>query len=315
MSRYKPKEGPVIPVVGGDLPNVGSGREEQMRKWEEEAARKREADAKAAVAAAAVPAVPAPSASPEPNTASDAPAADEPEDSTGSSSLPATTDAPLYLPMPEFVEPDTADPAERLEYYSRGILAAEYAARANHERANQQKLIAQGLRLRAIKGEELHKTAGYDTFGDLVDARFGIKKHQANNIIRCLGVVQALEHVTTQELKERPLRPLVPILDKHGPEAVRETWQEAARHGNVTENSLRDAANFLGYGLPKELPAGGAANEKSTPEKRNDLGESAAVVQRIRSLAEKDPERARREAEELQRAVEALVEELSAPQA
>jgi hypothetical protein len=229
---------------------------------------------------------------------------------SGATEVVVREESPLYLSMPEFAEPDSADPAERLEFYSRGILAAEYAARANHERANQQKLIAQGLRLRAIKEEELHKSAGYETFGDLVDARFGIKKHQANNIIRCLGVVQALEHVTTQELKERPLRPLVPILDAHGSEAVRETWREAARHGNVTEKSLRDAANFLGYGPPKELEAPAPAKKLPVQSTTAPSG-SAAAVQWIRSLAETDRARARREAEELQREVERLVEELA----
>ncbi|KPC72871.1 hypothetical protein ADL27_52515, partial [Streptomyces sp. NRRL F-6602] len=104
----------------------------------------------------------------------------------------------------------------------------EYAARANHERAEQQKLIGLGLRLRAIKEEELHKTAGFETFGDLVSSRFGFKKHYANNVIRVLGVAQALESVTTRELKERPLRVLVPILEAHGPAAVRDTWVEAS---------------------------------------------------------------------------------------
>ncbi|MFI7096795.1 hypothetical protein [Streptomyces lydicus] len=219
-------------------------------------------------------------------------------------------ETPTYLPMPEFTEPDSSDPTERLEHYSRGIYAAEYAARANHERAEQQKLIAQGLRLRAIKEEELHKSAGFDTFGALTEARFGIKKHQANNILRVLGVVQALEHITTQELKERPLRPLVPILDTHGADAVRETWTEASRHGNVTEKALRDAANFLGYGIPKELDADGKETSKASPAQKPT--EATLIVQRLRSLAEKDRARAREEARQLQRAIEELVDELSA---
>ncbi|MGP3737995.1 hypothetical protein ACTWJ9_33335 (plasmid) [Streptomyces sp. GDS52] len=300
----KRKVPPPIPVVGGAAGAGDPSREEQLRQWEEGQRQLRAQQAAAAtptptpVPVAAVPAQSAPGRA-EPLT----PAA------SGGAVTSARVAAAGYLPMPEFTEPDSSDPAERLEFYSRGILAVQYAARANHERAEQQRLIGLGLRLRAVKEEELHKTAGYDTFGDLTLARFGIKKHQANNVIRVLGVAQALEDITTQELKERPLRVLVPILDTHGPEAVRETWVEAARHGNVADTALREAANFLGYAPPKELPV---LEEKREAEKSSaGAGESLKAVERIRALAAKDPALARREAEQLESAVRELLEELA----
>lgn len=291
MSRKAP---PVIPVVGqgGDR-----DREEQLRKWEEEERVRREQQA--AAAPPAQPAVPVPvQASPQPV----APSSAEPV-------VAARPVAAGYLPMPEFTEPDSQDPSERLEFYSRGILAVQYAARANHERAEQQKLIGLGLRLQALKVEELHKAAGFDTFGDLTEARFGIKKHQANNIIRVMPVAQALEDITTQELKERPLRVLVPVLDTHGREAVRETWLEAARHGTVSDTALMQAANFLGYAPPKELP--GPVEDKSAQKSAASVSESLRAVERIRQMAERDPARARREAEQLESAVRELLEELA----
>lgn len=304
MSKYKPKEAPVVPVVGGAVASSSGDREEQMRKWEEDQRKQREQQAAAAAPVAAVPAQ-APASPAAPTVAVEAPAAP--------ASAVMVREVPGYLEMPAFTTPDSEDPTERLEFYSRGIHAVQYAARANHERAEQQKLIGLGLRLRAVKEEELHKTAGFETFGDLTDARFGIKKHQANNIIRVLGVAQALEDITTQELKERPLRVLVPVLDTHGAQAVRETWVEAARHGNVTDTALKQAANFLGYAPPKELPAITEKPEKketgqsSTPG----VGESLRAVERIRSLAATDPAQARREAEQLESAVRELLEELA----
>ena len=224
------KAPPVIPVVGGGQ-GGGQDREDQLREWEENQRRLREQQS--AASAPPVPVVvPSPAGPPE---ATEAPPS---EGGSAPAALAVVREVPGYLEMPAFAEPDSQDPGERLEFYSRGIFAVQYAARANHERAEQQKLIGLGLRLRAMKEEELHKVAGFETFGDLTDDRFGIKKHQANNIIRVLGVAQALEHITTQELKERPLRVLVPILDTHGEEAVRETWVEAARHGNVTDKAL-----------------------------------------------------------------------------
>ena len=289
MSRKVP---PPVPVVGS-AQGGDTAREDQLREWEEEQRRQREQQ-QASVAQPAAVAVPV-QASPEPAAAE--------------SVVAARMTAAGYLPMPEFTEPDSQDPSERLEFYSRGILAVQYAARANHERAEQQRLIGLGLRLRAMKEEELHKVAGCDTFGDLAEARFGIKKHQANNIIRVMPVAQALEDITTQELKERPLRVLVPILETHGTEAVRETWLEAARHGSVIDKTLMQAANFLGYAPPKELP--GPAEEKPASKAVVSASESLRAVERIRALAERDPVRARREAEQLESAVRELLEELA----
>jgi hypothetical protein len=300
VSSSRKKAPPVIPVIGQ---GSDSSREEQLRQWEEAERQRREQQAAAAQPAQPVVPAPAPAV-----TAAVVPAqapAEAPPTAPAASMTPTRPVTPGYLEMPDFAEPDSTDPGERLEFYARGILAVQYAARANHERAEQQKLIGLGLRLRAMKEEELHKVAGFDTFGDLTEARFGIKKHQANNIIRVTPVAQALEDVTTQELKERPLRVLVPVLDTHGREAVRETWLEAARHGNVTDAALMQAANFLGYAPPKELP--GPAEEKTTP-RAGSVSESLRAVERIRALAERDPARARREAEQLESAVRELLE-------
>jgi hypothetical protein len=299
---------PPIPVIGSGQAAGGASREDQLREWEENQRKLRQQQAAAAVAPAAQVPVPAQSASPPAAQPETVPPAAE-------STAPARVAAVGYLPMPEFTEPDSSDPEARLEFYSRGILAVQYAARANHERAEQQRLIGLGLRLKAIKEEELHKTAGFDTFGELTQARFNIKKHQANNIIRVLGVAQALEDITTQELKERPLRVLVPILETHGVQAVRETWLEAARHGNVTDTALKEAAVFLGYAPPKELTP---VLEKEEKEEKKAPGApevpastSLQAVERIRAMAAEDPARARQEAEQLESAVRELLEELA----
>lgn len=308
MSGSKKKVPPPMPVIGGGAAAGDPSREEQLREWEENQRRLREQQALQAqpvpVAASAPASVPAQSTQ---STAAPVVPAAEPVKENAAPVLRGATVG--YLPMPQFTEPDSSDPTERLEFYSRGILAVQYAARANHERAEQQKLIGLGLRLRAVKEEELHKTAGFDTFGDLTEARFGIRKHQANNVIRVTPVAQALEDITTQELKERPLRVLVPILDTHGAQAVRETWLEAARHGNVIDKTLMQAANFLGYAPPKEL----AQSSEKGSERSSALraSESLKAVERIRALAATDLERARREAEQLESAARELVEELA----
>ncbi|NEC17896.1 valine--tRNA ligase [Streptomyces parvus] len=297
------KQPPPIPVIGA---SQDSSREAELLAWEEkERARREQPMTEQAPPTAPLAVVPAPAAEP---AATGAVAGLEPAPAAVETVAPRF--APGYLKMPDFSEPDTVNPAERLEFYSQGIFAVQYAAKANHERAEQQKLIGLGLRLQAIKNEELHKHTGFETFGALTDARFGIKKHQANNILRVLGVAQALEDVTTQELKERPLRVLVPILDTHGADAVRETWAEAARHGNVTDTALKDAANFLGYAPPTVQPVLQVEPPKPKPVPAALGSEPERVVERLRALAEKDLPAARREAAVLQAAVRELVEEL-----
>ncbi|MFC8207894.1 hypothetical protein [[Kitasatospora] papulosa] len=290
------KQPPPVPVIGA---SQDSSREDELRAWEEKQRHRQQTTQVPEPVAAPQVVVPAPAA-PVAVPAVDA-----------SAPVAAVSEPSGYLAMPEFVEPASSDPADRLEHYSRGILAAQYAARANHERAEQQKLIALGLRLQAIKDEELHKHTGFETFGALTDARFGIKKHQANNILRVLGVAQALEDVTTQELKERPLRVLVPVLDTHGADAVRETWAEAARHGNVTDTALSEAANFLGYAPPKVQSVLEVEPPKAKPAPAVPVDESGRVLERLRVLAAQDLAAARREAEALQAAVRELVEELA----
>lgn len=313
MSGRKRKVPPPIPVIGAGAGSGDASREDELRQWEENQRRLREQQQAAMVQPVVPSAVPVPAGPVAVPAQPGSPSAQSAVPDAPAAAVATLTAAAGYLPMPEFTQPDSDDPKERLEFYSRGILAVQYAARANHERAEQQRLIGLGLRLRAMKEEELHKVAGYNTFGELTEARFGIKKHQANNIIRVTPVAQALEDITTQELKERPLRVLVPILDTHGREAVRETWLEAARHGNVTDTALREAATFLGYAPPKELPVVLEGRESPGPKKKAEVkpSESLRVVERIRTLAQSDPVQARREAEELESAVRKLLEELA----
>ena len=87
----------------------------------------------------------------------------------------------------------------------------------------------------------------------------------------------------------------------------------AARHGNVTDTALKEAATFLGFAPPKVLAAVLEAGESAKPKKQEEArpSESLRAVERIRSLAQSDPEQARREAEQLESAVRELLEELA----
>ena len=226
--------------------------------------------------------------------------------------LPANRDDGGFVPMPAFSIPASDDPRERLDHYARGVVAAEYAARANAQRVNQQKIIVQGQNLLAMKQERLWEVLGLPDFDALVKHRFNYGKNYANKLIRTMPVVRALESVTSMELAEKHLRPLVPVHERHGDEAVRETWDEALRKGKITEKSLKEAAYFLGFGEPIEQDgASGGSERKSAPSAASARVKSVEVAfGEIRSLMQTDSEQAKKEALALKTLAEQLCAEL-----
>ena len=228
--------------------------------------------------------------------------------------LPKNRDAAGLVEMPTFTAPTSADPHERLEHYARVFAGAEYAARANIQRSTQQRVIVQGQILLAMREEELWKALGWADFDVLVKHRFNIGRNYANKIIRSMPVVRSLEHVTSMELAEKHLRALVPVQERHGDEAVRRTWDEALRKGKITEKSLREAAQFLGYGEPIVQPAvtvGDSTGSTRSADPADDLSKAAEVVgATIRSLMKTDATRARQEALTLRKLAEELCNEL-----
>ncbi|MFE1478634.1 hypothetical protein ACFW6N_32880 [Streptomyces cyaneofuscatus] len=277
MSKYRPKSLPKGSTAGqpegGAVPAVRT-REEIRAEWE---ASRKAAQTEAASdgdgkgseaspeAAAASPTgeslEPVEASEPETPVPSDGPSADPSEGSTelllpgddgdGLVNLPANRDQNGYVDIPAFTRPESEDPKERLNHYARGIAQAEMAARANEQRVKQQKIIVQGQNFLAIKEEKLWETVGLPDFDALMKARFGFGKNYANKIIRAVPVVMALESVTSMELVEKHLRPLRPVFDAFGPDAVRQVWSEASRK-KITEKNLAEAAAFLGFAEPVE---------------------------------------------------------------
>lgn len=180
------------------------------------------------------------------------------------------------------------------------------AARANEQRAKQQKIIVQGRTFQAMKKEELWKVLGLPHFDALVQAQFGFGKNYANKIIRAAPVVTALETLTSEELAEKHLRPLCGVLETHGADAVREVWTEAARK-KITEKSLQDAAVFLGYAEPVERPAKVVGQRSANGG--GELPQTTEAKNAILSLRQKDEERAKQAAIELLRAAQELCQE------
>lgn len=226
---------------------------------------------------------------------------------------PLAVDAHGFITAPRFAPPASDDQHERLAHYVRGVKVAEEVAKANHDRVEHLRVLSTAPHLIGIKDEELWKVAGYETFGDLTDAEFGFKKNYANKLIRSYPVALALESVATSSLKDAHLVALAPIHEAHGEDAVRQTWTEALRRGNTTVKGLLAAARFLGYGPPEQIAAVVTNSRPAAPKSTEPPGRAAAVIADLRSLAEQDRERARREAEELRTMLDELMQEITEP--
>jgi hypothetical protein len=231
------------------------------------------------------------------------------DDGDGLVNLPANRDQHGYVEIRPFSRPDSEDPKERLNHYARGIAQAEMAARANEQRAKQQKIIVQGQNFVAIKEEKLWEAVGLPDFDSLMKARFGFGKNYANKIIRAVPVVMALESVTSMELLEKHLRPLCPVFESFGDEAVRQVWAEASRK-KITEKNLQEAAAFLGFAEPVEQTPKVVAQASPTSSTTAD---NVTVVrqtqERIRSLRATDEAKAREAAIELMKVAQELYAE------
>ncbi|WP_328973562.1 hypothetical protein [Streptomyces sp. NBC_00239] len=339
MSKYRPKSLPKGSdsgqPEGGAVPPVRT-REEIRAEWE---AGRKAAEAKAAEAEAAAEAASQESetaAEPEtsevddgsgdaPAASSDAPpAADENvveesgpsaevllhgDDDDGLVHLPVNRDRNGYVEIQPFSRPESEDPKERFNHYARSIAQAEMAARANEQRVQQQKIIVQGQNFVAIKEEELWETMGFPNFDALMKARFGFGKNYANKIIRAVPVVMALESVTSMELVEKHLRPLCPVFETFGDEAVRQVWSEASRK-KITEKTLQEAAAFLGFAEPVDQKAKVVSQPSARAGSQTGSDRLSQAKEEIRSLRATDEGKAREAAIEFMKAAQELCAEL-----
>ncbi|WP_327359710.1 hypothetical protein [Streptomyces sp. NBC_01304] len=331
MSKYRPPKLPTGVVKPTDpdsgIPAVRT-REEVRQEWLEKS-EKAQAEGTAAEASEETVDTAASSEIVESKSASDSASEDTSPARTGSGevasesaggeddglvTLPANRDDNGYVAIPEFTEPTSADPKERLDHYARGVAAVEYASRANNQATEQQRIISQGQFFLAIKEEFLWEAEGLPNFDALIQHRFKFGGDYANKTIRAMPVVLALGEVTTMELKEKHLRPLVPVWKRHGDDAVRKVWDDALRKGKITEKSLKDSAYFLGYGEPVAQKAKVVGGQRTSANGGSSVAPGRQSVDEfvtdIRELITRDKDEARRKVLALWKAAEELGREL-----
>ena len=133
------------------------------------------------------------------------------------------------MPKPAQLTPDEQRQLARLE--------AQVAAAVPHINA----MIDAGKALQAIRDRQLYR-ASAATFDQYVEARFGMTRRRADQLVAFAGVSTVLEELGTAvpEISERAARPLAGM----DADTIREVIQEAAGDpAGVTPATIRKAAS------------------------------------------------------------------------
>lgn len=213
---------------------------------------------------------------------------------------------------PDFVPAISGTPSERLAHYERTIGEAHMAAEAAVQAAHEHWVLTAGQALREIRDEKLFTQAGYASFDEYVQARWGFQKQHASRLIQSVPVVQALRGVVRVQLKERQVRALVPVVREHGADAVRKVWQEAERRRRTSGAGLEEAARWLGFAAKEheetpELPA-----QKNAPASMDRLQRAFRYLNRdaFRTAATENPAEVRRIVADLRELLDSIENEL-----
>lgn len=291
MSRYKPKEAPVVPVVGGVVASSAGDREEQMRKWEEEQVQRRQAVATQAPAptapAASAPLVPAPS-SPSP----------------GAEATRET--AAVVKPTVALPDPD-ATPEDQLAVCERGIHGAKARWKAKVDAATEEFITEAGPYLCWMHEHKLYKlmrdNSGklYRSFPKYLKEQHDLSERTGYRITQTIPLLTILRDAGygwLDDLSSRQVEKLHPVRLQHGADAVVKVWTtacETKKGSQPTPEELEKAKQLLGY-VTKADPD---EERKSLTPASADPGavvERAAkllVPETVREAVRKDPEKVR----------------------
>ncbi|MFF8910563.1 hypothetical protein [Streptomyces olivaceoviridis] len=287
MSKYKPKEAPVVPVVGGAVASATGDREEQMRKWEEEQAQRRQATAAAqapAVAAPPTPLIPAPAP------------------------LPAGAEQEATLvAKPTVALPDPgATPEDQLAVCERGIHGAKARWKAKVDAATEEFITEAGPYLCWVHEHKLYKLMRdntgklYRSFPKYLKEQHDLTERTGYRITQTIPLLTILRdagYAWLEDLSSRQVEKLHPVRLQHGADAVVKVWTtacETKKGPQPTPEELEKAKQLLGYATKpdpdeekKALPSSvdpGAVVERAA---------KLLVPETVREAVKKDPEKVR----------------------
>ena len=157
--------------------------------------------------------------------------------------------------------------------------------------------IQQGVILRHVRDHRLYESAGFRSFEECVEQRFGYQRTWAYQRIDLADTVQKMSAIADAPVitTESHARAIKPILRDHGPEVAADVLAEAEASGKITARSITEAAERViepevitadewmareGYAQPDEL----AARRTTDAERERFRAEDKAKAIRQRNL-------------------------------
>lgn len=104
--------------------------------------------------------------------------------------------------------------------------------------------IQQGVILRHVRDHRLYESAGFRSFEECVEQRFGYQRTWAYQRIDLADTVQKMSAIADAPVitTESHARAIKPILRDHGPEVAADVLAEAEASGRITARSITEAA-------------------------------------------------------------------------
>ncbi|MEU8469635.1 hypothetical protein AB0F30_17205 [Streptomyces sp. NPDC029006] len=285
MSRYKPKEGPVVPVVGGAVASSAGDREEQMRKWEAEQAQRRQAastPAPVVAPPASTPLIPAPV------------------------SAGTDTEESALVVKPAVALPDPgASPEDQLAVCERGIHGAKARWKTKVDAATEEFITEAGPYLCWVHEHKLYKlmrdNAGklYRSFPKYLKEQHGLTERTGYRITQTIPLLTMLRDAgyVLDDLSARQVEKLHPVRLQHGGDAVVKVFATAAETQKGTQptpEELDKAKLLLGYATKpdpdEETKRLASATDPGTVVER---AAKLLVPETVREAVRKDPEKVR----------------------
>lgn len=205
------------------------------------------------------------------------------------------------VPLPR--EADEGTPSERLAVLEDIIGRATDAAELTVRQAKERFVREAGPALARIHDhDELWKTAGYTSFVDYVQRRWGYSSTHGYLLVATVGVQKALPEGASANTGH--VQVLAPVLRSEGPDAVREAWVKAdKKNGQPTAATLKESVAALGYEGKEEKKAAITGQVTGRSEEASSVGQlenAVALAKRhltrslVKKALEENPDEARR---------------------
>jgi hypothetical protein len=295
VSRYKPKDAPVVPVVGGAVASSGGDREEKMRQWEAEQAARLAAAQPVVVATAApvAPEVPAQQTTAPLAAAAAAPAAE------------VAVTPPAALPDPG------APQEEQLAVCERAIHGAKARWTAATEAANTAYVDEAGPYLAWVHQHKLYRLVldnggtAYRSFERYLKEQHDLSKATGYRITRTIPLLRILTEGghPLPDLSVRQVQVLHPVRVQHGDVEALKVWTtawETKKAPLPTPEELDKARQLLG--LATKADDDEDDGDAAARARALGVADAGAAVERaakilvpdtVREAVRKDPDRVR----------------------